>query len=136
MMQIVSEEESKRWKAEVQRLRASSDMEDQVVAIMMDLNIGAFGNGATSARAKAKAICELMNRESDGMKKVVEVARELIGHNVTRPYIYEGTDTGKYRLALALQALVPAKVCVPCARRDIGCEEHGKPPGESWPKTE
>lgn len=61
-MQIVSEEESRRWKAEVDRLYASKSMEDKVLAILMDLKIGGSGNGGDSARAKAKAICELFKR--------------------------------------------------------------------------
>jgi hypothetical protein len=62
MMMIVSEEESRKWKAEVDRLYASESMEDKVMAILMDLNIGRSGNGGDSARAKAKAICELFQK--------------------------------------------------------------------------
>lgn len=61
-MQIVSEEESRRWNAEVERLRKSESREDQVMSILMDLEIGRSGNGGDSARAKAKAICELFQK--------------------------------------------------------------------------
>jgi hypothetical protein len=62
MMQIVSEEESRKWKEEVERLYASPNLEDKVMAILMDLNIGRSGNGGDSARAKARAICELFKK--------------------------------------------------------------------------
>lgn len=69
-MQIVSEEESKRWKAEIQRLRASESAEDRIVAILMDLEIGGSGNSGDPARAKARAICELTNLQKDDAIKV------------------------------------------------------------------
>jgi len=72
-MQIVSEEESRRWKAEVERLRASKSVEDQIVAILMDLEIGGSGNSGDSVRAKARAICELVNLQ------VSELQKELAG---------------------------------------------------------
>jgi hypothetical protein len=50
---------------------------------------------------KAKLDAALL--QIDAMKPVVEAAREMIGQNVTRPYVYEATDKGKHKLALALQ---------------------------------
>jgi hypothetical protein len=46
----------------------------------------------------------------DQMRGVVDSARELIGQNVTRPYVYEATDKGKYKLALALQAMTEKRI--------------------------
>jgi len=54
MMQIVSEEDSRRWREEVKHLRQSASLEDRIVAIMMDLEIGGSGNGGDPARAKAR----------------------------------------------------------------------------------
>lgn len=38
----------------------------------------------------------------DRWRPVVLAARDLIGKNVTRPHVYQSTDTAKYHLALAL----------------------------------
>ena len=43
-------------------------------------------------------------------KLVVDAARDVIGKNVTRPTVFEGRDTAKFRLAMALNALDMAKV--------------------------
>jgi hypothetical protein len=47
----------------------------------------------------------VLELQVDAMRAVVKAGRELIGKNVTRPYVYQSTDSGKYKLALALQAL-------------------------------
>lgn len=36
---------------------------------------------------------------------VLNAARAVIGRNVTRPEVYEGRDTSKYKLAIALQSV-------------------------------
>lgn len=59
MMQMVPEEEQRRWQAEMETLYKSSKKEDQVLAILMDLKIGGAGDCGQSAKAKAKAICDL-----------------------------------------------------------------------------
>lgn len=62
MMEIVSDEESKRWQAEMEGLYRSEKLRDQVTAILMDLGIGGSGNSGDSARAKATAICGLVGK--------------------------------------------------------------------------
>ena len=41
----------------------------------------------------------------EAWQPVVEAARELIGKNVTRPEVYQETDKGKHKLALALAGI-------------------------------
>jgi len=79
MMQIVSEEESRRWKEEVKFLSQSASLEDRIVSIMMNLEIGGSGNGGDPARAKAKAILKMFEfRESANQVKVsLELAEEV-----------------------------------------------------------
>jgi len=79
MMQIVSEEDSRRWREEVKHLRQSASLEDRIVAIMMGLEIGGSGNGGDPARAKAKAILKMFEfRESANQVKVsLELAEEV-----------------------------------------------------------
>jgi hypothetical protein len=79
MMQIVSEEESRRWREEVKHLQNSASLEDRVVSILMDLAIGGSGNGGELARAKAKAICKMFEQDQSPAKiKIsVELAEEV-----------------------------------------------------------
>jgi hypothetical protein len=56
MITILSEEESRAWDERVRSLYASPDREDLVVAILMDLAIGASGEREDVARLKARAI--------------------------------------------------------------------------------
>lgn len=47
-----------------------------------------------------------MNLQIEAMRYVVEAAQTVISKNVSRPEVYlDGGDNGKYKLALALQAL-------------------------------
>ena len=79
MMQIVSEEESRRWREEVKHLRQSASIEDRVVAILMDLEIGGRGDGGEPARAKAAAICRLFQQSSSPASVTIslELAEEV-----------------------------------------------------------
>lgn len=79
MMQVVSEEESRRWKEEVKHLRNSASLEDRVVAILMDLEIGGSGNSGEPARTKARAICKMFEQDKSPAKiKIsVELAEEV-----------------------------------------------------------
>ena len=79
MMQIVSEEDSRRWKEEVKHLHHSTSLEDRVVAILMDLEVGGSGNSGEPARAKAAAICKLFEQHSSAasVKVSLELAEEI-----------------------------------------------------------
>jgi len=76
---ISSEEDNKRWKEEMGHLSRSASLEDRVVAILMDLNIGGHGDRGDGARAKAAAILKLFEfRESASQVKIsLEVAEEV-----------------------------------------------------------
>ena len=52
----MTKEEIRAREDRVQFLYASPEREDQVVAILMDLNVGASGDREDVARAKARAI--------------------------------------------------------------------------------
>lgn len=80
MIQMVSDEESKRWQAEMEGLYRSGCLEDRVVAILMDLKIGNRGDSGDGARAKAKAICSLVSekKDPDGPLKPGEARRLVI----------------------------------------------------------
>lgn len=54
------------------------------------------------------ARCLRMEAKVESLQYVVEAAGTVIGKNVSRPEIFlDSGDTGKYKLALALQALDP-----------------------------
>lgn len=78
MMQIVSEEESRRWNAEMDLLYRSASLEDRAVAIMMDLKIGGSGYSGDKAREKVKAILALLQKDGQASTKIsVELAEEV-----------------------------------------------------------
>lgn len=78
MMQVVSEEESRRWNAEMDLLYRSASLEDRVVAIMMDMKIGGGGYSGDRAREKAKAILAFLEQSGKASTKIsVEVAEEV-----------------------------------------------------------
>lgn len=58
MLRAMSEDEIRERDERVQRLYASSNVEDQLVAILMDTRIGGTGEGEDVARAKACAVLE------------------------------------------------------------------------------
>jgi hypothetical protein len=56
MIRLMSDEEIRESEEKVRSLYASPDLEDQVVAILMDMSVGGHGDHEHSARAKARAI--------------------------------------------------------------------------------
>jgi hypothetical protein len=56
MLRLMTDEEIRASEEKVRSLYASSELEDQVVAILMDTSIGGSGEREESARAKARAI--------------------------------------------------------------------------------
>lgn len=78
MIQGVTEEESRRWNAEMDLLYRSASLEDRVVAIMMDLKIGGTGHSGDKAREKAKAFLALLEQKGAVSTKIsVELADEV-----------------------------------------------------------
>jgi hypothetical protein len=76
---ISSEEDNKRWREEMGHLSRSASLEDRVVAILMNTNIGGHGDCGEGARAKAQAILKLFEfRESANQVKIsLELAEEV-----------------------------------------------------------
>ncbi len=64
MFREMSEDEIRERDENVRRLYASSDVEDRLVAILMDTGIGATGEREDVARAKARAILEHLGHEA------------------------------------------------------------------------
>lgn len=54
----MSDEESREWKKRVHELESSNDVEDRIVAILMDSKIGGFGLIEKTAREKAKELLQ------------------------------------------------------------------------------
>jgi len=64
------------------------------------------------------------NVQLQAMWPVVEAARDLIGKNVTRPDVYQETDKGKHRLALALAAMPVPTAEEPMGVGNVFCFTH------------
>jgi hypothetical protein len=87
MLTIVPEEESRRWREEVQLLSQSASLEDRVVSILMDLKIGGGGQGGDRARAKAAAILQMLRTPVDLVKaklaaEISEEVRRMVMHDL------------------------------------------------------
>jgi len=65
MIRQVTKEEKQKWDNRVEELYNSLSPEDQIVAILMDLNIGHSGEREEVARTKAKAILERFKQRHD-----------------------------------------------------------------------
>jgi hypothetical protein len=89
MMQIVPEEESKRWKEEVKHLYQSASLEDRIVAVMMDLEVGGSGSSGEPARAKAREILKMFEGQKSEAK--IKISLEL-AEEVRRSVMADLTD--------------------------------------------
>lgn len=58
MMRLMSDEEIRESEEKVQSLYASADIEDQLIAILMDTKVGWSGEREDVARAKVRAILD------------------------------------------------------------------------------